>query len=377
MAAAFFIGARHDYSAYMTQWELVLSGGDPWSSSNTYGPAYNLLAAFFTVHSLLPKVIFVFSWQVSSWYLVCQLTSREITLPWLIFWLAALPFNPLFWSFGVVYGSVDSLVVALCLAALALHQNDRRSVAAVVLAVAVMLKVYPVVFAPFMALDGRRIEWRFLTIFAALVVASLALSFLVWGDSTFHSIAYNSGRGSKMLSIFRFLRGDAVPWVDDVDYLSLPAMAIGGGLIFALAWKWRLPVVSGSLAGILVTLLLYKVGHQQFFLVVPLVAGLWYALRLPHSDMLLSGALVVCLTWTAFMGALYLVTHYYARKEVAGEFVRMGVGLAGEWGFLRDWVGLPTFVILLATLILVMRYELRSPRTRTTGPGCPSDSVGK
>ncbi len=163
-----------------------------------------------------------------------------------------------------------------------------------------------------------------------------------------------------MLSIFRFLRGDAVPWIDDVDHLSLPAMAIGGGLIFALAWKWRLPVVSGALAGILVTLLLYKVGHQQFFLVVPLVAGLWYAHRLPHSDRLLSGALVVCLAWTAFMGALYLVTHYYAREEVAGEFVKVGVGLAGQWGFLRDWVGLPTFVILLAMLAAVMRYESRS-----------------
>ena len=110
----------------------------------------------------------------------------------------------------------------------------------------------------------------------------------------------------------------------DVDHLSLPALAIGGGLIFALVWKWRLPVVSGALAGILVTLLLYKEGHQQFFLVVPLVAGLCYARRQPHNDRLLSGALVVCLTWTAFMGALYLVTHFFARKEVAGEFVRVG-----------------------------------------------------
>ena len=354
-----------------------MSGEDPWSSSNTYGPAYNLLAVFFALHSLLPKVIFVFSWQVSSWYLVYQLARRETTLPWLTFWLAALPFNPLFWSFGVVYGSVDSLVAALCLTALALHQYDRRYVAAVVLAVAVMLKVYPVVFAPFMALEGRRINWRFLATVGLLIAAGFALSFLVWGESAFHSISHNSGRVSKMLSIFRFLRGDAVPWVDDVDYLSLPSMAIGGGLILALAWKWRLPAVSGALAGILVTLLLYKVGHQQFFLVVPLIASLWYAHRLPHSDRLLSGALVVCLTWTAFMGALYLVTHFYARKEVAGEFVGVGIGLAGQWDYLRDWVGLPTFVILLAMLAAVMRYEHRASWMHTTYPDCPRASIGK
>lgn len=359
MVAAFWIGARHDYAAYMTQWDLILSGGDPWSTSNTYGPAYNLLAGPFALHPMLPKLIFVFSWQISSWYLMYQLTRRGVALRWLIFWFAALPFNPLFWSFGVVYGSVDSLVAALCLAALALRQADRHSVAAIMLALVVLMKIYPIVFAPFLALEGRRVNWQFLTTFVILVAVGLTLSLLIWGESTFHSITYNSDRQSKMLSIFRFLRGGAVPWVDDADHLSLPSMVIGGGLIFALAWKWRLPVVSGALAGILVTLLLYKVGHQQFFLVVPLVAGLWYAYRLPHSDKLLSGAFVLCLIWTAFMGALYLATHYYAREEVAGEFVRVGVGLAGQWGFLRDFVGLPTFVILLAILAAVMRYEYR------------------
>ncbi len=371
MAVAYLSGARHDYVAYVQQWELILSGGNPWSAvaGNAYGPAYNLLACLFAFHPLLPKMAFVLSWQISSWYLVYQLARRGASLPWLIFWLTALPFNPLFWSFGVIYGSVDSLVAALCLIALAYHQTGRCSVATMVLALAALTKIYPIVFAPFLALDGRRINWHFLATFSALVAAGFALSFLMWGESTFHSIMHNSGRGSKMLSIFRFLRGDAVPWVDDVDHLSLPAMAIGGGLVFFLAWKWRLPAISGVLAGILVTLLLYKVGHQQFFLVVPLVAGLWYAHRLPHSDRLLGGALLLCLSWTAFMGALYLVTHYYVRKEVAGEFVRLGIGLAGEWSFLRDWVGLPTFVILLATLVAVMRYERREARTTPSNAG--------
>ena len=349
-----------------------MSGSDPWSvvAGNAYGPAYNLLAGLFALHPLLPKVVFVLSWQVSSWYLIHQLARRGVSLPWMVFWLAALPFNPLFWSFGVIYGSVDSLVAALCLIALAYHQADRRSVAAIVLALAALMKIYPIVFAPFMALDGRRVNWRFLATVGALVATGFALSFLIWGESAFHSIIFNSNRGSKMLSIFRFLRGDAVPWVDDVDHLSLPVMTLGGGLVFALVWKWRLPVVSGALAGIIATLLLYKLGHQQFFLVVPLVAGLWYARRLPRNDRLLSGALVVCMGWVAFMGALYIVTHYYVRMEVAGEFVRIGVGLAGEWGFLRDWVGLPTFVILLATLAAVMRYERREePTTRSDEEG--------
>ena len=211
MVAAFWTGGRHDYAAYMAQWALVLSGGDPWSTSNTYGPAYNLLAGLFALHPMLPKAVFVVSWQVGSWYLLHRLAHRGVGLPWLIFWSAALPFNPLFWSFGVVYGSVDSLVAALCLMALACRQANRNLTAAIVLAVAVMLKIYPIVFAPFLGLAGRRVSWRFLTAFVVLVASGFLLSFLVWGEDTFHSFIYNSGRGSKLLSIFRFLRGDVSP----------------------------------------------------------------------------------------------------------------------------------------------------------------------
>ena len=306
---------------------------------------------------MLPKVIFAFAWQVSSWYLVHLIARRGIGLPWLVFWLAALPFNPLFWSFGVVYGSADSLVAALCLSALALRQSGRHSASAVILALAVLLKVYPVVFAPFLALNGRRVNWRFLTTFAALVAAGLGLSLLAWGESTFHSITHNSDRGSKILSIFRFLRGDASPlkaWVDNLDHLSRPAMAVGGVLVFALAWRWRLSPVSGALAGILVTLMLYKVGHQQFYLVVPLAAGLWYAHRFPVRDRFLSGAMVVCLGWIAFVSALYLLTH--AHNYITGAGV---TAMAGRWAFLREWVGLPTFMILISLLAALMRYERR------------------
>ena len=360
IVAAYLIGARHDYSAYMEQWELILSGGDPWSTNNTYGPAYNLLAGLFALHPLLPKVIFVFTWQLSSWHLMRQIADRGVSMPWLIFWFAALPFNPLFWSFGVVYGSVDSLVAALCLATLASRQADRPITAALLLAAAVLLKIYPIVFAPFIALEGRRVNWTFVSSFAVLVAAGSALSLFVWGESTFYSITHNSERHSKMLSIFRFLRGDASPlknWVDNLDHLSVPAVAVGGCFVFALSWKWRLPALSGAFAGILVTLLLYKVGHQQFFLVVPFAAGIWYVHKLPHGNRLLNGALVACMAWIAFMGALYLVTDYYARVEVGAQMVRTGVGLVGEWRFLRDWVGLPTFAILLTALVALIRYE--------------------
>ena len=99
----------------------------------------------------------------------------------------------------------------------------------------------------------------------------------------------------------------------------------------------------------------YKVGYHQYFLVVPLMAGLWYAHRLPVCDWFLSSTMVACLGWIAFVSALYLLTHAY------NYFTGSGVtaGMEGKWAFMSEWAGLPTFVILLLTLIALMRYEQR------------------
>ncbi len=357
VVATLLVGARGDYAAYMLQWDLILSGDDPWSTNNAYGPGYNLLAILYALHPMLPKVVFVSAWQASSWYVLHRLACRGVARPWLIFWLAALPFNPLFWAFPVVYGQVDMLVAALCLVSLACRQANRNSAAAVALALAVLMKVYPIVFAPFLALDGRRINLGFLVTFVAVIVTGLALSLLLWGESTFHAITFNAGRGSAILSIFRFLRGDASPlqaWVDNVDYLSIPAMALGGGLVFALAWKWRMPHVPGALAGILVTLMFWKVGFHQYFLVIPLAAGLMYPPP-PPRDQFLSVSTIACIGWIGFVSILYLLTHAH------NYFTDSGVtaGMAGRWAFTSEWAGLPTFVVLASMLAALMRHERR------------------
>ena len=350
----------------MSQWELVLSADDPWTTNNTYGPAHNLLAVLFAFHPMLPKLVYVLAWQISSWCLIYQLARHSINLPWLIFWLVALPFNPLFWSFGVVYGTMDSLVATLCLSALACRHAGRNSASASLLAFAVLLKIYPIIFVPFLILDGRRINWKFLATFGALIAAGLALSLQVWGESTFHSVTYNSGRGSTLLSIFRFLRGNASPlkpWVDNLDSLSIPLMAIGGSIVFMLAWKWRTPHVFGALTAILVTLTLYKVGYHQYFLVVPFMVGLWYAHRLPHSDRFLTSATITCLGWISFVSILYLLTHAYNYFSGSG----VTAGMAGKYAFISEWVGLPTFFILVSMLAALIRNERRHVHSNSTG----------
>ena len=61
----------------------------------------------------MPKAIFVCAWIACCWYLINKLMNRNIGLPWLAFWLVALPFNPLYWIFTVTYGTFDALVAGL------------------------------------------------------------------------------------------------------------------------------------------------------------------------------------------------------------------------------------------------------------------------
>ena len=49
-------GFLHDYRPYLSQWDLVLMGRDPWLQvlGNAYGPLYNLLAYLYDIDRYLP-----------------------------------------------------------------------------------------------------------------------------------------------------------------------------------------------------------------------------------------------------------------------------------------------------------------------------------
>ena len=346
-------GSRYDYPYYESHWGLVLRGADPWATTNAYGPAYNLLAVAFAFHPLLPKVIFVLGWLSCCSYLLRKLANSGVGMRGLAVWSAALPLNPLFWVLVVLCGVLDALVGTLCILALALLPADRRVTAGVMLGLAVLLKFYPIVMAPFIAIHDRRIDLRFATGLVGTLVAGFAASVLVWGSSTFDPIVAARSWESGGLSVFRFLTiaTEFLGWTGNVDQLSLPAMALAGGVAVILCWRWRLPREAGAFVGVLVTLALYQVGATQYFIVVPLLSAYWYAHRHPSAshDALLIGALVACLTWLAFVAVLDEAT-----RPTGGRW-----GMVGEWEFLRDWLGLPTFATMVSLIVTLMRYERR------------------
>ena len=354
LPVAIATGSRYDYPYYESHWGLILIGADPWATNNAYGPVYNLLAGAFALHPLLPKVIFVLGWLACCSYLLRELANNGVGKSGLLVWSTALPLNPLFWVFIVVYGVFDALVATFCILALALLQADRRAVAGFMLGVAVLLKFYPIVMAPFIATRGRQIDVRFATSLVGTLATGFTLSVLAWGSSTFDPIFEATFWYSSTLSVFRFLGGEASPfvaWTGNVDHLSMPAMALAGGIVLMLFWRWRLSLEAGALVSLLVTLALYSRGAIQYFILVPFLSAYWYAHRCPSvtRDATLLSALVACLTWLASVSVLYALT-----QPIGGRW-----GMDGEWRFLRDWVGLPTFATIVWLIVAVMRYERR------------------
>ena len=78
---AILTGFRHDYIAYIQQWSVILQGDDPWNPvqkipTNAYGPLFNVLALFYAIHPLAPKLLFCISSLGASTWLIKILGKR-------------------------------------------------------------------------------------------------------------------------------------------------------------------------------------------------------------------------------------------------------------------------------------------------------------
>ncbi len=357
---AVLTGFRHDYVAYTSQWSAILKGADPWDLGekipvNAYGPLFNILALLFAIHLLAPKLLFCLAWLGVSVYLIKVLSRhyREEPLIMLlgIFYMFI---NPFFWLTIAEYGLFDILPAICCLSAIALNTRRRFYLSGSVLGIGVLLKYYPIVLLPFLMIDGRRLR-----IFPALscigtIVSGLLISIAIWGMSTLSPILFASGRESKLLSIFRFLRGKVSPlnlFIDNpnLDTYSTYTIVLFVALAFFLVWFRKLEASLGAIIGILTTLTFYKVGHSQFYTCIFLIVPFWYATsKLSETrkrKILLPIGLL--LTW--------LITFQLAYNLFGGMSDK-------PWGHLRGVIGLPTFVIQCWSVMVTIRYGVKTEK---------------
>jgi len=275
-SAAMFVlaaksGIQHDYASYLGEWKLVLSGNDPWSTNNAYGPLHNLIAYLLPFGWFGPKLFIVGSLVAANALLVHELMRTKATTGDYVRYVLTVPSNVLIISMGATYGLNDSLVAAFVMLAVALRLREKDFAAGAVLGFAVLLKYYPVLLVPLFALDRERFRGRLVLSAVAVTVLGLAVAIGIWGQAPLQALYFGTDRGPKILSILSALEGQPAlvggPSVLAFLIRANAAFVVAVEIIaIVLARALRLHWLEASVLGYLAVCLTYKVGHQQFYI---------------------------------------------------------------------------------------------------------------
>jgi hypothetical protein len=279
-------GRRHDYNAYLSQWKLVLSGANPWSTDNAYGPLHNLLAYMLSFGALGPKLFIVTAFLAANTLLVAELLRTARAPADYVLYLLAVPTNLVVIYVGSAYGLNDALVAAFVACAIVARCRRQMEVAGCLLGLAVLLKYYPVFLVPMFALDKGRLRWSLILSAVSVMLLGIASAMLIWGNAFLTALTYGAGREPKLLSILYALTSYP-PLIGGPDVLAFLIrnnsvfVVLVNALLFLAAWRMRLHWLEASVLSLLLTLATYKVGHQQFYITWLILVA---ALPLASSD---------------------------------------------------------------------------------------------
>jgi len=268
-------GSVHDYSAYLDQWNVVLSGGDPWDGSlparNAYGPVHSIFAPLLVVDPLVPKLIMVGSFLTVNLMIVMRVARTDVSFRQRVLYVVFIPLNGCVLVWGIAYGDNDVLVAALVGLALLARIDNRMSWTGFLLGVAVLLKFYPAVLIVYFAMDRRRISFTLLVASGVTILAGLAIAFAIWGGNSLSWLLFASERGASLHSIWNAVASDSNSdwiqrWIDIAVRFNLILLAVFSIAWLLFVWRVRMEWLPAAIGGLLGVLLLYKVGHGQFYL---------------------------------------------------------------------------------------------------------------
>ncbi|MBP7930649.1 MAG: DUF2029 domain-containing protein [Acidimicrobiia bacterium] len=348
-------GFLHDYRPYLSQWDLVLMGRDPWLQvlGNAYGPLYNLLAYLYDIDRYLPKLTFVFAWFASSLYLLraaynAEISDRQRKV------ILCVVLSPMFVILVALFGSFDVLVAALCLLSIWLLDNEKPSWAGVVLAGAALLKYYPVVLLPVVVITTvRRDSIRLVAGFAAMSIATIAMTLVVWGNSFLDPLLFAEDRGATGSSVFLFLDGRFSPLrvftsSPNVSAVSHLVMAFAFAACLLVIYRLRLTRSVACVLGLTVTLMFYRVGHAQFQMAL-IFLMMYMLIHRPASENYRS-----VMRWMlAYIGVYNVLVVAYAFTGYLSGAV--DDGFRGDWEWMRDISGLPAFIVATGLVVAIVR----------------------
>lgn len=341
IAITLYSGIRHDYGSYLLQWQVSISGGNPWATQyegesiprNAYGPMQVLFARLLVFGDLAPKLAFTALTLVGPALVIMSIPakerecrSRQLTSAVLLYVCA-----PIVAITVYIFGINDGVVGFFLLAACILRNRERHGAVGFVLALAALLKFYPILFAPLFAVGRSGTVWVRTTAVAAVTFGlGMYAAYLYWGPSVFSPLQFGALRGPKHLSVLRFLDQakdelSITPIVEILIGTNSYFVVIVASLVTLWGWVRRQSWEVTVLLGILFVFLSYKVGHQQFYLTW--VSVHWWILLASRDEraIVVARAFVPVAVFLSFYQLIYLVSWIFTGEYFRGQY----------WGLFR------------------------------------------
>ena len=378
LAVTVLSGPVHDYPHFLNMWYEVEQGRNPWFlvggpngvvPLNAYGPLFNLLTGLFWVNPLAPKLLFSYAYILFAVGEIKSFMASHRLSAWSFGVLNALFWNPFPWVEIAIRGHFDVLVALLCLAAIRARLAGRDYVSAICLGLGVLLKFFPIVLLPFLALDRSRIRVRVVVTTIGVIALGLGLSYWFWGATTFSPLTFAATRRSNCLSIFYFC---AVAILRSGCFCPLRILINSRPVVLFVAllrpWQWyrtgHRGIEHACVVAVVVTAVFYHTGFPQYHM-VPFVLGTDWALRYWE---LLRDRPVRVMAIASYLGWLAVFESYYL--VVDSEY------LAGSWYVIQEIVGLPTFLVGCAFLAaVVLTAAVPASQCDAIQPGSARGSV--
>ncbi|CAE19665.1 hypothetical protein PMM1206 [Prochlorococcus marinus subsp. pastoris str. CCMP1986] len=259
-----------DYRPYLDQWALINQGLNPWiGTDNVYLPIHNIVAPLAAINNSLPKLFwgcfFLIPMYFSSIFPLNFKREIDEIAKLKIFLIFA--FSPFCLLVTAYFGHNDTLVAGLIVLSLSLSISNLKNINSVLsgisLALATMVKIYPIFVAPLFVLRKRKIDITFFTSYLLSIISILSISIFHWGDSTLKSVFWATEMHSKHLSFFNFSRKILGL---NLDQYSIYAMALVLLTVLFLMYKHKIDLLPAVILTSSSGFTFYKLGHPQFFL---------------------------------------------------------------------------------------------------------------
>ena len=356
----FLSGGVGDYSMYLVQWDVQSQTGEPWQTefkgkevpTNAYGPLHAVLGWSYQFHWLLPKLL-LSSAILGLFAVLCffSLNQGQLSGSKLVLAAAVFPLCPLVVLSIYVQGMNDAFP-ALCIGLACLARHKRWFwLVGLLLGLGSLIKFYPLLFAPFFALDrDRGVRLSVLAVAAVTFLAGMAAAVGVWGEAVLSPFTFGVEREAKSLSFPQVLEmtvcapgagGLCAAIIDANMYFVLAVASVLAIYAALVGMNWKTAVA----LGIPLVFFSYKVGHNQFLvswlavlLFVVVQAGSEWRSQLLRAALPLVGFLCILKIGYILTGGL------------------SGGGWDGDWSVVTFWAP-AIWTVLLGLLLWSMRSE--------------------